>query len=165
VLHQSSRTAGKDGQAVTISSGSFGGEQQATHLIGVRRRKNEIIAAIKEMEEKIGSAANPKPEWDDRLADLRYDLGVHQDTVTFNLVKNKRPPCHLVDDTDFVLDKETGRIEQLGYPSRGAVARIQSSGASTAASGRLSAASAIRNVYGTKFDVSPDQSSMDEEFF
>uniref|UniRef100_UPI0037BEB263 DnaB-like helicase C-terminal domain-containing protein n=1 Tax=Flavobacterium sp. TaxID=239 RepID=UPI0037BEB263 len=38
VLHQSSRTAGADGKKMTISSGAYGGEQQATHILGVRRK-------------------------------------------------------------------------------------------------------------------------------
>ena len=34
----------------------------------------------------------------------------HRDTITINLVKNKRPPMNLVDDLDFKLNQDTGRI-------------------------------------------------------
>jgi KaiC/GvpD/RAD55 family RecA-like ATPase len=111
LLHQSSRTAGADGRAVTISSGGFGGEQQATFMVGVRRKKSELIARIKELEEKIAASSKDPSLLEVKLDEARYDLSVHQNTVTFSLVKNKRPPSRLVDDMDFTLDQNTGRIQ------------------------------------------------------
>lgn len=116
VLHQSSRTKGSNGGKVTIDSGGFSGEQQATHMIGVRRRKSQIMAAIEEIEAKIMASADPKPSWGDQLESLRVDLRRHADTITISLVKNKRPPSHLVDDIDFRLDKATGRVTPLNAP-------------------------------------------------
>ncbi|NBS28235.1 MAG: hypothetical protein EBS70_05060, partial [Actinobacteria bacterium] len=57
VLHQTSRTAGADGKRMTISSGSFGGEQQATHIIGVRRKRFEIEHQIRELEAKLDKSS------------------------------------------------------------------------------------------------------------
>ena len=53
VLHQTSRHAGADGAKLTMSSGSFGGEQQATAVIGVRRKKYQIAHEINELIEKL----------------------------------------------------------------------------------------------------------------
>jgi len=33
-----------------------------------------------------------------------------EDTITVSLVKNKRPPCELLDDQDFKIDTRTGRM-------------------------------------------------------
>jgi hypothetical protein len=35
------------------------------------------------------------------------------DTVTVSLVKNKRPPCDLVDDIDYKIDLGTGRVRRV----------------------------------------------------
>lgn len=115
VLHQSSRSSGKDGQQVTISSGGFGGEQQATFLIGVRRKKSELIAEAIELRKKL---RYPGPRTDisqieDLLSEVEAGLRQHSNTVTFNLVKNKRPPSRLVEELDFILDDQTGNIRQL----------------------------------------------------
>jgi replicative DNA helicase len=116
VLHQSSRTAGADGKKMTISSGAYGGEQQATHIIGVRRKKFEIEAQIREIEERLDTAKNTERLLE-RLDALRYDLRIHQNTVTVNLVKCKRPSSTLLDDIDFEIEAGTGRLTRLptGY--------------------------------------------------
>jgi hypothetical protein len=112
VLHQSSRTAGADGKKMTISSGAYGGEQQATHIIGVRRKRFEIEAAIREIEERLDTAKNAERLLE-RLDALRYDLRIHQNTVTVNLVKCKRPSSQLLDDIDFEIELGTGRLTRL----------------------------------------------------
>lgn len=114
VLHQSNRSSGADGGRVTMTSGAFGGERQSTHMIGIRRRKYEILAEMADIDEKLHG--NPKnAEWlERRHADLEYDLRIAQHTITLNVVKNKRPPCRLVDDLDFELEGSTGRIFPLG---------------------------------------------------
>jgi KaiC/GvpD/RAD55 family RecA-like ATPase len=112
VLHQSSRTAGADGKKMTISSGAYGGEQQATHIIGVRRKRFEIEAAIREIEERLDTAKNAERLLE-RLDALRYDLRIHQNTVTVNLVKCKRPASSLLDDIDFEIELGTGRLTRL----------------------------------------------------
>ena len=117
VLHQSSRTAGADGKKQTISSGAYGGEQQATHIIGVRRKKFDIEAQIREIEERLDKSNNTERLLE-RLEMLRYDLRIHQNTVTINLVKCKRPASKLVDDVDFEIEQGTGRLTRLtGLPS------------------------------------------------
>ncbi len=113
VLHQSSRTSGADGRKMTISSGAYGGEQQASHIIGVRRKKFEIQAQIQEINEKLakGTATERLLE---RLDVLRYEERIHENTVTLNLVKCKRPASALLDDIDFEIEQGTGRMLPMG---------------------------------------------------
>lgn len=110
VLHQSSRTSGKDGAKQTISSGAFGGEQQASHIIGVRRKKFGIEAEIREIEERAahGSVSEIALE---KLDMLRAELERHSNTVTLNLVKCKRHDAELVDDIDYYIEQGTGRLK------------------------------------------------------
>lgn len=111
-LHQTSRSAGSDGKALTISSGAYGGEQQATVMLAVRRRRYEIMARIRELQEKI--ERNHSERVADEIAALEYDLKVHEFTLTLSLVKNKLRSNTLVPETDFEIDRETGRL----YPMR-----------------------------------------------
>jgi hypothetical protein len=111
VLHQTSRSSGADGRKLSMSSGAFGGEQQATSLIGVRRKKYGIMAEIKELEEKLDSRHSERTL--ERLEELRYDLHIHEYTVSVSLLKNKRPGGTLVDDIDYELDVTSGRIHRL----------------------------------------------------
>jgi replicative DNA helicase len=111
VLHQTSRTAGADGAKLTMSSGSYGGEQQATSIIGVRRKKYQIIAEMNELTEKLDRSHSERAV--ERLEFLRHDLRIHEYTVTVSLLKNKRPAGQLVDDIDFELDAATGRLTDL----------------------------------------------------
>jgi hypothetical protein len=113
VLHQSSRTAGADGRKMTISSGAYGGEQQASHIIGVRRKKFEIESQIQEINEKLakGTATERLLE---RLDVLKYEERIHENTVTLNLVKCKRPASSLLDDIDFEIEQGTGRLLPMG---------------------------------------------------
>jgi len=113
VLHQSSRTAGADGKKMTISSGAYGGEQQATHIVGVRRKKFEIESMIRDVEERIERATTSTERLMEKLDSLRYDLRIHQNTLTVNLVKCKRPASVLLDDMDFEIEYGTGRLTRL----------------------------------------------------
>lgn len=123
LLHQSSRSKGAGGSKVTIDSGGYGGEQQALFLVGVRRKKNQYQAIIKELEEKIAAASSQKTidRYEDLKADAEYELKKHEHTITFSLVKNKRPPGRLVDDLDFMLDPDTGRVHSFDSRGTGAV--------------------------------------------
>jgi KaiC/GvpD/RAD55 family RecA-like ATPase len=112
VLHQSSRTSGADGKRQTISSGAYGGEQQATHIIGVRRKRFEIEAQIREIEEKLDRATNTERLLE-RLDTLKWTQRIHQDTLTVNLVKCKRPASVLLDDMDYEIEFGTGRLMRL----------------------------------------------------
>jgi replicative DNA helicase len=111
VLHQTSRHAGADGAKLTMSSGSFGGEQQATSIIGVRRKKYQIAHEMHELIEKLDRSHSERAQ--DRLEFLRHEARVHEHTVTVSLLKNKRPAGQLVDDIDFELDTATGRLREL----------------------------------------------------
>jgi hypothetical protein len=112
VLHQSSRTAGADGKKMTISSGAYGGEQQATHIVGIRRKRFEIEAQIRDIEERLPRSNNTERLLE-RLDALRYELRIHQNTLTVNLVKCKRPSSQLLDDIDFEIEYGTGRLNRL----------------------------------------------------
>ena len=106
LIHQTSRSAGSDGKAMKIDSGNFGGEQHATFMVGVRRKKNSILSELGELRSK----ATPNIE---RIQELESDLKIHEYTITLNLVKNKRPGGNTVDEIDFELDIETGNIRRL----------------------------------------------------
>lgn len=112
VLHQSSRSAGADGRKMTISSGAYGGEQQATHVIGVRRKRFEIESQIREIEERLDKAANTERLLE-RLDALRYEMRIHAYTLTVNLVKCKRPASTLLDDMDYEIKQGTGKLVPL----------------------------------------------------
>jgi hypothetical protein len=112
VLHQASRTSGADGKKQTISSGAYGGEQQATHIIGVRRKRFEIEGHIRDLQEKLDRATNTE-RIIEKIESLQYDLRIHMDTVTLNLVKCKRPASQLLDDMDFSIEYGTGRLHRL----------------------------------------------------
>jgi hypothetical protein len=127
VLHQASRTKGADGAEMTITSGAYGGEQQATFIVGVRRKKSFYKGIISEFEAKIAASANPSETMLATLEEAKYNYTQHLDTLTVNLVKNKRPPGRLVDDTDFTLEMNTGRL--LPYEGRALHARTSTIGA------------------------------------
>ena len=111
VLHQTSRSSGADGMKLTMSSGAFGGEQQATSVIGVRRKKYSIMAEMNEIINKLDKTHSERSM--ERLDALRYEAKIHEYTVTVSLLKNKRPAGQLVDDIDFELDLATGRLTPL----------------------------------------------------
>jgi replicative DNA helicase len=112
VLHQTSRSSGADGKRLTISSGSFGGEQQATHIVGVRRKRFEIESQIRELEAKLDKSTASERTME-QLDSLRYEARIHAHTLTLNLVKNKRPAGNLLDDIDFEIEQGTGRLTRL----------------------------------------------------
>jgi len=113
VLHQTSRSSGADGRTITISSGAFGGEQQATHIIGVRRKRFEIDYQIRELEEKMDKSSASERQME-RLEMLRWEARLHQYTLTVNLVKNKRPAGGLLSEMDFEIEFGSGRLMRLG---------------------------------------------------
>jgi KaiC/GvpD/RAD55 family RecA-like ATPase len=116
VLHQTSRSAGAQGRKMTISSGSYGGEQQASHIVGVRRKKFGLLSEITEIEERAahGSVSEVTLE---RLDMLRAELAYHESTITLNLVKCKRHDATLVDDIDYYIEQGTGRLKSFRPPT------------------------------------------------
>jgi len=111
VLHQTSRSAGAEGRKINIDSGAQGGEAYATFQIGVRRKKNMLLAEIEDLEERVVRSGSQQAQ--DRLDSLRYDLAIHTYTLSANLNKNKRPGGSLVDEIDFELFGDTGQITYL----------------------------------------------------
>jgi len=111
VLHQTSRSSGADGRKLDMSSGAFGGEQQATSVIGVRRKKYSIMAEMNEIINKLDKTHSERAI--ERLDALRYEAKIHEYTLTVSLLKNKRPAGQLVDDIDFEIDLATGRLTPL----------------------------------------------------
>lgn len=90
VVHQATRSKGAPGQAITMLSMAYGGEQEATMVIGVRRKR------------------------DDQSLDS-WDRQCEKDTITLHLAKNKRPPARVTpaEGVDFYMDPETGLIRTL----------------------------------------------------
>lgn len=115
VLHQASRSSGAAGRKMSIDSGGYGGEQQATFLIGVRRKAEQYKALIEDIDQRIAQSTSEATiqRLQDARIDAEYELQRHRHTITFNLPKNKRPPSRKVDDTDFLLDTETGRVRRF----------------------------------------------------
>lgn len=111
VLHQTSRSAGAAGRRLTISSGAYGGEQQATHIIGVRRRLFEIESEMNDVLEKIDRNGTERDM--ERLEELRYLARIHTHTLTVSLLKNKRPDAARLPEIDYEIERGTGRISRL----------------------------------------------------
>lgn len=109
VLHQTSRSAGAAGRALTISSGAYGGEQQATHIIGVRRKLFELEAQLADLEAR----RNPTERTIEDIETLKYLSRIHQHTLTVSLLKNKRPDASRLPEIDYEIEKGTGRIHRL----------------------------------------------------
>lgn len=116
VLHQTSRSSGAHGQELTIASSAYGGEQQATHIIGVRRKLFDIQDRLRELRRKLLGASRNIDEIRQDIASLEYDERIHQSTVTINLVKNKRVGGELIPDgLDYQIEQGTGRLRALQY--------------------------------------------------
>jgi replicative DNA helicase len=89
-VHQGTRSYARPGQALTLLSMAYGGEQEGTMVIGVRRRR------------------------DDESLD-GWEREKHANTVTIHLLKNKRPPSKTTKQggLDLWLDPDTGLIRPL----------------------------------------------------
>lgn len=114
ILHQGTRSNAKPGAPITIVSSAFGGEQEATILIGVRRKRDN--------------------------ADLdSAERNANVDTVTLHVTKNKRPggKCTGYEGIDFRMNAETGLISEMHGP------RIQPASSAVEASARTSNARPI----------------------
>ena len=113
LLHQTSRSAGAGGRELGIDSGSYGGEQQATFLIVVRRKIAFYKERLRELEYKIANSSNPTyiAKWEDQIRSIvQVEIPAHENTVSVALVKNKRPPMRLIKEMDFQIDEHTGRL-------------------------------------------------------
>lgn len=87
-LHQASRSSGARGQAAGLNALRYGGgEAEAIYVIEVFRKRE-----------------------DESMDD--FDRRRHQNTITVNLVKNKKPPSK-VGMADLYIDPECGRIRTL----------------------------------------------------
>jgi replicative DNA helicase len=105
-LHQGTRTNSKPGEPITITSMGHSGEQQATIVIGTRRKREK--------------------------ADLDpFDRRIIEDTVTLHVVKNKRPGGRITsyEGIDFHLSPQTGMISPLDHAAAQIAANPQSAAA------------------------------------
>lgn len=95
VVHQATRSKGAPGAPISMLSMAYGGEQEATMVIGVRRKR------------------------DDQTLDS-WDRQCEQDTLTLHLAKNKRPPARVTpaEGVDFFMDPDTGLIRALRESDR-----------------------------------------------
>ncbi|MGA0710167.1 MAG: DnaB-like helicase C-terminal domain-containing protein [Ilumatobacteraceae bacterium] len=109
-IHQTSRSSGAEGRRLTISSGNYGGEQHATFLVGVRRKRSAIMAEIDLQREKAERGSEAAY---DKISELEHDARIHQYTMTVSLLKNKRPGGGLVDEFDLEIDQDTGALYEL----------------------------------------------------
>jgi hypothetical protein len=107
VCHQSTRTHGGPGDELSLVSGSYAGEQEATFMLGVRRKS-------------------------DAEGLTHFERERDRNTVTLQLLKNKRPPGRKTPygGVDFFMDPETGMIRDikpgdLDPPDANDVAKIQ----------------------------------------
>lgn len=117
LLHQTSRSAGAAGRELGIDSGSYGGETQATFMIVVRRKIYYYLDRLRELENKIANASNPKmiQRWSEEMSQIiQIEIPQHSNTISMKLVKNKRPPMNLTSEIDFNIDPETGRLFLIG---------------------------------------------------
>jgi replicative DNA helicase len=86
-VHQPRRGGARRGQEIGMDDMHMGGETEGTFVLGVyRKRDDEYLEA------------------EDRAA--------HMNTISVNISKNKRPPCHK-GVFDFHLDEDTGSIREL----------------------------------------------------
>lgn len=93
-LHQASRSSGSRGQSAGMNAMRYGGETEATFVMEVfRKREDESLDA--------------------------WERDRHQNTVSINLDKNKRPPCKK-GVRDFYLDPQNGLVRPLTAADGGA---------------------------------------------
>jgi len=86
-LHQASRSSGSRGQAAGMNAMRYGGETEATFVLEVFRKRED---------ESLDS----------------WERQQHDNTVTINLDKNKRPPCKK-GERDFFMDPSNGYVRPL----------------------------------------------------
>lgn len=100
-LHQGTRSNAKPGEPITLLSLGFSGEQQATVVMGVRRKKDDADAE-------------------------EYERRQHEHTITVHVVKNKRPGgrCTRYDGVDYKMDPLTGVIGEIRDPRETSTADI-----------------------------------------
>lgn len=99
VIHQGSRSNAKLGEPITLTSMYGSGEQQASIVVGVRRKKDK--------------------------ADLdTFARNQHEETVTIHVVKCKRPGgrCTHFEGVDFAMSSATGLIRPLAAADSAATA-------------------------------------------
>jgi hypothetical protein len=89
-LHQGTRSGAKPGSPITLLSMAYGGEQEATFLLGAHRKRDDESLAASERQ-------------------------FHEDTISLSVVKSKRPPAKRTPPggIDFYLHPITGLIRPL----------------------------------------------------
>lgn len=112
VLHQTSRTAGRDGEEITIDSGKFGGEDVATFMIGVRRKRRWYESLIADGTRALvrETSHTKRAELQMALDEWNTERDRHLNSISVCLVKNKVPPMRLVEEFDLGIQWETGTL-------------------------------------------------------
>ena len=87
VVHQGSRTGSKRGQAGGMEGMKYGGETDAIYVVEVYRKRDGF----------------------DRSS---YQYDECSNTITANVAKNKRPPCH-IGEVDLYLHPDYGYIREM----------------------------------------------------
>lgn len=108
-LHQGKRSAGPRGQAQGMDGMRYGGDTEAIFVIEVFRKR------------------------DDESLDA-WEKDRHQNTVTINVAKNKRPPCKK-GERDFYMDPHNGLVRPIT-----GVDQVAAGGATTNAMDTINAA-------------------------
>lgn len=90
-IHQAKRGDGQRGKAQGIEGMNYAGETEANYVIEVYRKRDGYSST---------------------MAGQRADWNRQRDTVTVNVVKNKRPPCHK-GEVDLWLEPTCGQIRQM----------------------------------------------------
>jgi KaiC/GvpD/RAD55 family RecA-like ATPase len=115
-MHQGTRSGSGKGQAADLSTAAaYGGEAEAIFLLNVRRKKTAIMSeiAILEQKEYLTGSLTAKEEL--QLGKLHLELPHHENTVTVQLLKSKRPGSRLTPPSgiDYRMDPQTGIITPL----------------------------------------------------
>jgi hypothetical protein len=122
-VHQATRSKGAPGEPITMLSMAYGGEQEATMVIGVRRKRDD---------QKLDS----------------WERQCEQDTITLHLAKNKRPPARVTapDGLDMYMDPNTGLIRPLREGDRQGQTSITTSEVGNSAADALRIAQERMNI-------------------
>jgi hypothetical protein len=118
VIHQTSRTSGRDGERITLESGAYGGEDIFTHMIGVRRKYRFYESIANDLEKAMARCDDDRKRQMlmEAWSEATTEVSIHRNSITFNLVKNKVPPNDLVDEFDLTIDGPTGRLRLAPMP-------------------------------------------------
>jgi KaiC/GvpD/RAD55 family RecA-like ATPase len=115
-MHQGTRSGSGKGQAADLSTAAaYGGEAEAIFLLNVRRKKTAILSEIAALEAKEYITGSLTAKEEHQLGKLHLELPHHENTITVQLLKSKRPGSRLTPPSgiDYRIDPHTGIISTL----------------------------------------------------